>query len=389
MKALFCYDGPVWTDGEGRHYSPVLNNRVYDRYLEHADTLTVAIRVAKCAPEEAAPATLIDESRVDFLPIPNLSSLSGTVLQRRKAKQLLMQAMREADFAIIRLPSFIGAVAVRVARQLHKPYLVEVVGCAWDSLWNFGLKGKLIAPWLSVSMRCQVLRARYVIYVTNQFLQSRYPTKGLSANCSNVEIDAPDEAALRDRLAKIDRPGKTKIIGTAAAVHVPYKGHQYVIEALGRLKKQGRTDFCYQMAGGGDPARLKKIAEEQGVTDQIEFLGSLPRAELFAWLDQIDLYAQPSRQEGLPRALIEAMSRGVPCIGARTGGIPELLPPERTFHNSEQTVAEICALLTAFTPEMMKADAVRNHDAAKVYTIDKIKARRDRMLDELVSAAKA
>ena len=302
MKALFCYDGPVWTDGEGRHYSPVLNNRVYDRYLEHADTLTVAIRVAKCAPEEAAPATLIDESRVDFLPIPNLSSLSGTMLQRRKANQLLMQAMREADFAIIRLPSFIGAVAVRVARKLHKPYLVEVVGCAWDSLWNFGLKGKLIAPWLSVSMRCQVLRARYVIYVTNQFLQSRYPTKGLSANCSNVEIDAPDEAALRDRLAKIDRPGKTKIIGTAAAVHVPYKGHQYVIEALGRLKKQGRTDFCYQMAGGGDPARLKKIAEEQGVTDQIEFLGSLPRAELFAWLDQIDLYAQPSRQEGLPRA---------------------------------------------------------------------------------------
>ena len=39
----------------------------------------------------------------------------------------------------------------------------------------------------------------------------------------------------------------------------------------------------------------------------------------------MDIYIQPSYTEGLPRALIEAMSVGLPCIGSSVGGIPELL----------------------------------------------------------------
>ena len=46
------------------------------------------------------------------------------------------------------------------------------------------------------------------------------------------------------------------------------------------------------------------------------------------WLNDVDIYIQPSRQEGLPRALIEAMSRGCPAFGSTAGGIPELLSPE-------------------------------------------------------------
>ena len=42
-------------------------------------------------------------------------------------------------------------------------------------------------------------------------------------------------------------------------------------------------------------------------------------------MDNIDILLIPSLQEGLPRALIEAMSRGIPCLGAITGGIPQLL----------------------------------------------------------------
>ena len=45
-------------------------------------------------------------------------------------------------------------------------------------------------------------------------------------------------------------------------------------------------------------------------------------------LTDSDIYIQPSLQEGLPRAVVEAMSTALPCIGFNTGGIPELLEPE-------------------------------------------------------------
>ena len=52
----------------------------------------------------------------------------------------------------------------------------------------------------------------------------------------------------------------------------------------------------------------------------------------------MDIYIQPSLTEGLPRALIEAMSRGLPCLASRAGGIPELLPEHCTFEEFSQEI---------------------------------------------------
>lgn len=56
------------------------------------------------------------------------------------------------------------------------------------------------------------------------------------------------------------------------------------------------------------------------------------------WLDQLDLYIQPSFTEGLPRALIEAMSRGLPALASDVGGIPELLDAEYMFSSFEEDI---------------------------------------------------
>ena len=241
-----------------------------------------------------------------------------------------------------------------------------------------------MAPYLRNSMKNQVKHAPFVIYVTNNFLQKRYPTDGKSTNCSNVEINDVSQLILDNRIKRINSKVGKIIIGTAAAVNVPYKGHQYIIEALARLKREGIHNYEYQMVGFGDQTRLANIIKENDVEDRVKFMGSMTHEQVFEWLDSIDIYVQPSRQEGLPRALIEAMSRGLPSIGANTGGIPELLPSERIFSNSNKNIKEICDLLKTYSQSSMESDARRNFYEAKNYTIEKITEKRNEILDELV-----
>ncbi len=387
MKALFVYDGPIQYDEDGNYYSQVINNTVFKRYLNHADFLKVAIRTEPCGQNFNKEKTQkINTEKVSIISIPSLSNAKGFIFKRKTVRELLETELNTVDFAIIRLPSFIGEEAVKVVKRKKIPYLIEVVGCPWDSLWNYGVKGKLMAPYLTLSMRLQVKRAPFVIYVTNEFLQNRYPTNGINTNCSNVELKAISQEVLKKRLQHIKSNDGKLIIGTAAAVNVPYKGHQYIIEALAKLKREGIHKFEYQMVGFGDQTRLKEIIKENGVEDRVRFMGSMTHEQVFEWLDTIDIYAQPSRQEGLPRALIEAMSRGLPSIGAHTGGIPELIIPERVFSNTNKNIDEICKLLKGFSKDVMLKDADRNFYEAKKYFIEKITEKRNSMLDKVVES---
>lgn len=54
----------------------------------------------------------------------------------------------------------------------------------------------------------------------------------------------------------------------------------------------------HQLVGGGDASELKAEAKKQDVSAQIKFLGSMPHDKIFEWLDTIDIYIQPSYQEG-------------------------------------------------------------------------------------------
>ncbi len=110
--------------------------------------------------------------------------------------------------------------------------------------------------------------------------------------------------------------------------------------------------------------------------DQIEFLGAMPHGKVINWLDNIDIYIQPSLTEGLPRALIEAMSRGVLAIGSDAGGIPELLDDKYIVRNISKNIDDISGILELIDKNTMRIQAKRNFEESKKYDRERIEKNR-------------
>lgn len=113
---------------------------------------------------------------------------------------------------------------------------------------------------------------------------------------------------------------------------------------------------------------LEQRARTLGLAEKVTFLGQLPAgAKVREQMDKADLFILPSRGEGLPRAMIEAMARALPCIGSTASGIPELLSPEDLVPPEDaaslaRKIAEVLA-----DPGRMSGMSVRNLEKAKEF----------------------
>src|SRR5690606_7892177 len=107
------------------------------------------------------------------------------------------------------------------------------------------------------------------------------------------------------------------------------KGYDVLLHALARAVERG-ADLTLE-CGGDDDRRLEyqALAEQLGLADRVRFSGRLEAGEgVRRRLAAADLFVLASRQEGLPRALIEAMAQGLPSVATDVGGTDELLEPQ-------------------------------------------------------------
>ncbi|MET6996600.1 glycosyltransferase family 4 protein [Chitinophaga defluvii] len=315
MKVLFAHNS-IFQFANGLVYSSNIPQQVWHRYLVHFDKLVVVGRAIEVADDTIEISTA---DNVDFIKFPDVTLWEGVFKQYyfvNLAKKYISESQVSA--VIVRLPSQVGIYFLKAAVQLNLPVAVEVVGDIWNELWYRKLlRTRLLAPYRFWQMREAVKKASHVIYVTEEYLQRIYPCKGERSFASNVDIQV-----LKDKL--ISKSGVFQIT-TVGSLDFYYKGYDVVLKALSLLKKQGISDFMLNCAGDGTGEAIRELAKQYDLTDSINILGILTKKKLYTLLDNTDLYIQPSRTEGLPRALIEAMSRGCPALASTAGGIPELL----------------------------------------------------------------
>jgi len=381
MKAAFFHDTPLLFWKDKKIYSIGFDYDVWTRYLKVFDQLVVATR--KINPSNLNHSLfkgmkLSSGPNVDFNPIDEYNSSLDVLYNYKKIRKQIRSVLKSVDCAIVRLPSTIGIIAFYEAMNLKLPVAVELVGCPWDALWNFGnTKGKLAAPIFFIFTKRIVKKSSHTLYVTKYFLQKRYPTQGYSIDCSNINIPENSEDILDMRIDKIKKI-KDKIIkiGMIGALGSKYKGFDLAIDALSYIcRKYERIEL--HILGPGNSDKWEKYAKKRGVTSKVFFDGVLKNGdEVFKWLDQIDIYIQPSKAEGLPRSLIEAMSRGCPTIGAHTGGIPELLDADFLHKkgDSKDLSKRIINLLE--NPDIMINQARTNFYKSREYSKENLEKRR-------------
>ncbi|MGF1477460.1 MAG: glycosyltransferase family 4 protein [Geminicoccaceae bacterium] len=329
--AVFFHDHRFVVDGEEQILSHgVFPYRIWQRYLIAFASLKVVARRREIDsgldPRRLSPS---NGPNVSFEFVPSVNDPLRYLFGRQRILNRLKPMVAQADAVICRLPSELGLLGTELAQMMGKPCAVELAGCPWDGMRSHGsLTGKFYGPIFTWRVKRAIAAASHVVYVTNGFLQRRYPTAGHWAAISNVDIPPPDAEALSCRLEGPIEDDRRLTFGTIGAISHRGKGIDVALRALAEARSQ-LPSFVYRVLGPGDPAPYRAVAEQLGLGEQVHFDGTLPGGEpVLRWLDQIDVYLQPSFHEGLPRAVIEAMSRGCTCLGSSVGGIPELLDQE-------------------------------------------------------------
>jgi glycosyltransferase involved in cell wall biosynthesis len=320
MRLVFAHDHIFRIDNDGKLYTGgSFNTATWERYLKHFDEMTVIARLGKMNRSNNKLYNEFNNNRAILKPIPSLSGPIKQYSNKKEAAKIIRNELLKADALIARLPSEIGNMAVNIAQDMKKPYMVEVVACVWDTLWYYGKAiGKIYAPAAKYKMQKRVRQSPYALYVTEKFLQTKYPNYGVNIAVSDVEITDIGSST-------ISRRNKICKIGMIGSTSNKIKGWEVALRALKLLYEKG-IDYEFYILGDGDDKLLLNTAKEMGIQERIHICGIIPSGEpVMEWLDKIDIYIQPSYTEGLPRAVIEAMSRGCAVIGSDVGGMSELI----------------------------------------------------------------
>jgi glycosyltransferase involved in cell wall biosynthesis len=232
----------------------------------------------------------------------------------------------------------------------------------WWYRWRWSIHLRSLAPHMTVCVSAAMERALAEDY---RFARRKLVTIHNGVNPEKFWPDA--EARLRMRQAW-GIPPDAFVFGSVGRLSYQ-KALEVAIDAFAAVLGNYRRDVYLVLIGEGDQrALLTSIVESLGLQGRV-LLPGFAREPREAY-QALDVFMIPSRFEGLPFALVEAMASGCEIIGTAVGGVPEAVSnPELGTLVEPQNVAQLTAAMTqaltrSASDRTHRSQAARAHVAA-------------------------
>ena len=248
-----------------------------------------------------------------YLPLPLLAL--ARVLRRERIEALVVQEYESARFDL----------SVGVGRAVGVPVFASFQGGTWH------------VSRIEGAVRTASLRAAAGVIVASadeaERVRERYgvPDAKIARIVNPLDFEAwahPDRDAARSALGV---PAAAEVAAWHGRVDLHRKGLDVLLDAWGRvIEARPSRDLQLRLVGTGPSAgelRARIADGPAGVSWRDEYV--LDRSELYQHLASADVYVLPSRHEGFPVALVEALAAGLPAVAADAPGVRDVFgtPP--------------------------------------------------------------
>lgn len=380
MELIYITEGRFIKDKTDRVFTAdgTHTYKYFQRYLETFEKVYVVGRITRVEDSIDATEELVGGDNVQILPLTGYLGVGGFIKNYYSIKHQLESYISPDKVCILKVPGILGKLAASICRKRNVKYGVEVVGDPYD-VFAPGSVNHPLRPFLrqyfTKQLKNIVKNAHSALFVTKEQLQKRYPcnTSAFNTYASNVILNTSSFASS----PKIKSGRKTIEIISVGSLEQMYKAPDIVLEAIKMLLDNGVQCKLTWLGEGKYKSEVEQIATRLGISTYVKFPGKVLAGDgVLKYLDESDVFILASRTEGLPRALVEAMARGLPCIGTNVGGIPELLDVEMIVakDNAEALYKKVKYLIEH--PEIMRSQAVRNLEEAKLYSTEILTQRR-------------
>jgi glycosyltransferase involved in cell wall biosynthesis len=327
-----------------------------------------------------------DGSGVSFIGLPYYVGPAQYLRAANTVRKRIKELYHPKAAYLLRMPSQIGTLLMNYLMSKKHPSGVIVVA---DPFRDFernscGHPAWKFLQWrYTKSLRVACRNAAALAYVTRESLQGQYPPgRGFATSFSDV-VFKDDWYAEQSRVYSKARGQFWNLLHIGAFTQL-YKGQDNLLRAVALCRDLGLTLRLTCVGDGRYRPRMETLAKNLRLADAVKFVGEVPHGSAVRkLLDDADLFVLPSRTEGLPRALLEAMARALPSIATNVGGIPELLdqgdlvPPDRPDLLAQQIIRVLSS------PKTLTVMSARNLAIARQYHWSRMAPLRQCFLEHL------